>query len=304
MATRTITLTSVKSPAGKKKRKTDMVRRPATARFKKIQAYKTKRPGGKPVVYKDANGVEKKRPRRYKGITQLKRRHKFYTTNKKGQVGSTVVQARVNTFVRQQVQRIAENIAETGVLWGNERNADGKLNVHFQCTDEFNNVMGVHMASLHDAIYQDASERARKTEDQYRGQEPIQVHAWHVEAAWKLRLRVATSGRRSRSKSISVDIEMPDTGRVDEDGNPILSRARYLSTEEQRKAIKGVYNIGRAKPDVKDAIDAIVKQQASEAIRLAMIHRYNQPNNVQLTFDDAKRAVAVLGTFPQSIVGM
>lgn len=286
------------------KRRNDMVKRSATARFEKFKQYKTKRPGGKEVTYVDSHGVEKTRPRRYRAETQLKRRHKYYTTNKRGQQGSSLVQARINTFTRQQVKRLVADIAEAGTHWSDEKDDNGKFKVHFQCSDAFNNLIGIKMAALHDAIYKDAAERARKTEDQYRSNAPVQVHKWHVEAAWKQRLHIASAGRRAMPGVTDVDVSIPETGRTDEDGNPVLSRARYLSTDEQRKAIKGVCNIARCKPEVTEYIDTLVKEQATEAIRLAMLRRFRQPNNVQLMYSDAEYAFNALGTFPANISGL
>lgn len=279
-------------------RRSDFKVRRADARLQKLKDYRTKRPGGKDVKYIDSQGNEKLRRRRYRPRTQSQRRRKFYSTNKKGREGSGIVQARINTFVKTMLNRIKTDVGDTGTHWSNDKDDAGNDVTRFQTSKLFKEHLGLYMSELQRVIYNDAAIRARKTEEDFKTDAPVCVQPWHVTAAWAARLRAATAGSRSYTNQEGG----PDVS-TNETQSGKQSRARLLSTESQRKAVKAVSNISRAPTDVAEMIDRIVKQQACHAVQNAMIHVHAN-GRVKLKRNDLIRAVKVVGTFPDIITAL
>lgn len=283
-----------KSPSGKSKRRSDVTKRPALDRFKRVQEYKTKSPGGKPVKFIGKDGKEHSRKRRYRPTTNLKRRHRFYTQNAKGQRGSVIVPARANGFIRRVVEDVKERIGQEGLLWDNSKDKEGRDTTRFTSSQLFKNYMQVRMAGLMQDIYDNAADIARtRKEDTYRSKDPVQLHERHIEQAWRMRLFFSTRGRVKDG-----DHAWDKVSSTVKDG-----RTRYLSTNAQTITAKAAANIARASPQVRAMVDNIVRNQIELACEAAMIHA-NKDGRVELNLDDAKYGIRRVGTFSDYVAAI
>jgi len=283
-----------KKAPGKVKRRSDVTKRPALARFQRVKEYKTKNPGGKPVTYIGKDGKEHTRQRRYRPTTIHKRRRKFYTQNAKGQRGSVIVPARANGFIRLLVEDVKRRIGKEGILWDNNKDKNGRDTTRFTSSQLSKNYMQVRMSGLMQDIYDTAASIARtRKKDTYRSNDSVQVHERHIEEAWRLRLMFSTRGR------------IRDGDRTWEKVSPVVSegRTRYLSTNAQTTTSKTAANIARASPAVREMVDNIVRNQIESACEAAMIHA-NKDGRVELNLDDARYGIKRVGTFSDYIAAI
>lgn len=294
-----------------KQRRSDLVKRPAVSRYNKVRVYQTKRPGGQPVKVRDGEkGEERVRPRRYRPITHTKRRRHYYTHNRKAQTGSTLVQARVNTFIKKAIDKITAEVAEAGTHWPATQ-PDGRP-THFQCTDAFKTIVGLYQAKLQEELYNAAACVANAKPKYKHGEDVfVQVHEHHVLAAWNLIVQTASKGRNTNAAQQFLELDKNgtksdagDNGDAGDADPKRFGRARYLSTGGQRNAIKALNGVSRMNEKTHNLIDSIVKEATEDAIELAMIRRSTQPNRVQLKRDDAIYAFNIMNIFPQVLAAL